>query len=229
MIGTEWVYFEGGEPFLVYPILLEGLRIAHEMGFKTGIATNSYWATSIEEAEKKLMPISKLGVSIFGISDDSFHRGKKSNSAKIASMVAQKYGLKVLTLNVKEISSKNVDKDHRLVLKGRAADKLINDLPTRPWEELTKCPNRDLRSLPKVHIDPFGNVHICQGISIGNIWKTPLSQLVIDYDFNKHPICSPLIEGGPAKLAIENKLNSKDKYVNECKLTKERKNEHVCR
>ncbi len=33
-IGTvEWIFFEGGEPFLYYPIMLEGLKLANEMGF----------------------------------------------------------------------------------------------------------------------------------------------------------------------------------------------------
>ena len=28
-IGTiEWIYFEGGEPFLFYPIMLEGIKMA---------------------------------------------------------------------------------------------------------------------------------------------------------------------------------------------------------
>ena len=26
--SVEWIYFEGGEPFLFYPSLLEGLRLA---------------------------------------------------------------------------------------------------------------------------------------------------------------------------------------------------------
>ncbi|MFH1230242.1 MAG: radical SAM protein, partial [Planctomycetota bacterium] len=44
-IGTiKRVYFEGGEPFLFYPIMREALKIAHEMGLETGIITNSYWA-----------------------------------------------------------------------------------------------------------------------------------------------------------------------------------------
>ena len=49
--GTvEWIYFEGGEPFLYYPILLEAVKLAGEMGFKVGIVTNAYWATSDEDA-----------------------------------------------------------------------------------------------------------------------------------------------------------------------------------
>ena len=46
-LGTvNTVYFEGGEPALYYATMLEGIRGARDMGFKTGVVTNSYWATS---------------------------------------------------------------------------------------------------------------------------------------------------------------------------------------
>ena len=61
-IGTvEWIYFEGGEPFLYYPIMVEAVKLAKKQDFKVGIVTNSYWATSIEDAEIWLKPFSELG------------------------------------------------------------------------------------------------------------------------------------------------------------------------
>ena len=37
-IGTvEWIYFEGGEPFLYYPLMVEGLRLSKAAGFTTGL------------------------------------------------------------------------------------------------------------------------------------------------------------------------------------------------
>ena len=51
-LGTiEWVYFEGGEPFLFYPTMIEGMRIARSKGLKVGLVTNAYYATSEEDAE----------------------------------------------------------------------------------------------------------------------------------------------------------------------------------
>ena len=60
--SVESIYFEGGEPFLFYPLMLEGLKIATEKGFKTGIVTNSYWATNVEDAELWLKPIADLNI-----------------------------------------------------------------------------------------------------------------------------------------------------------------------
>ena len=51
-IGTiEAVAFEGGEPFLFYPLLLESIKGATDKGFDTAIETNSYWATTEYDAE----------------------------------------------------------------------------------------------------------------------------------------------------------------------------------
>jgi pyruvate-formate lyase-activating enzyme len=45
-IGTvDHVYFEGGEPFLYYPVLVESLKMAKEKGFDVGLLSNAYWAT----------------------------------------------------------------------------------------------------------------------------------------------------------------------------------------
>ena len=119
----EWVYFEGGEPFMFYLLILEGTKLAQNRGFKTGVVTNAYWATSEEDAELWLRPLCKLGISDLSISDDAFH------------------------------------------------------------------------------IDLSGYVHLCQGLVMGNMLEIPLSKLVKNYDADSHPICGPLLKGGPALLA----------------------------
>ncbi|MHA2085602.1 MAG: radical SAM protein, partial [Candidatus Thorarchaeota archaeon] len=58
--NINWIFFEGGEPFLYYQTMLWGLREAKKRGFKIGIVTNSYWATSVEDAREWLLPISKI-------------------------------------------------------------------------------------------------------------------------------------------------------------------------
>ena len=51
---------------------------------------------------------------------------------------------------------------------------------------------------------------------MGNCWKTTLSGLVQGYDAQKHPICGPLVRGGPIRLIEEHGLNLKDEYADEC-------------
>ncbi|MFX1312011.1 MAG: radical SAM protein [Promethearchaeota archaeon] len=222
---VEWIYWEGGEPFLYYPIMLEGAKLAKKMGFKVGIVTNSYWATSIEDAEIWLKPFSKLGVDDFSISDDAFHyENEQKNLSKLARKASENLRIPVMTINIEEPTVKKEQEKGEPVIsggamfKGRAVEKLIKDLPKRPWEELTECPYEDFIGLGRIHIDPFGNAHICQGLSIGNFWEKPLSKLIKDYKPEEHPICGPLIRGGPAQLIKEYEIDHEEKYVDECHL-----------
>lgn len=78
------------------------------------------------------------------------------------------------------------------------------------------CPYEDLVSPDRVHVDAFGHVRVCQGISIGNVWETPLSAVLREYDAARHPICGPLVRGGPAALAVERGVAPDGSYVDEC-------------
>ena len=227
-IGTiEKVYFEGGEPFLYYPLLLEGIRIARDTGLKIGIVTNSYWATSVEDAGLWLRPLCELGVSDISLSDDSFHYGEeKDTPPKQALTAANQLGMSAGTICIeKPMVRTDVDLEQErgtsivgggVVFRGRAVEKLTEELPKRCAEELTRCPYEDLENPKRVHVDSYGNVHLCQGLSMGNMWETPLSLLVKSYDAHSHPICGPLIKGGPALLAKEYKVEHENEYIDEC-------------
>lgn len=225
-IGTvEWIYFEGGEPFLYYPVMVEGIKLAKEKGFKVGIVTNSYWATTIEDAELWLKPFSQLGVDDMSISDDTFHyENEAENLSKIAKKASDNLNLPTLTICIEEPTIEKEQEKGKPVIgggamfKGRAVETLIEGLPTRPWKDLNECPYEDLKGLGRIHIDPFGNAHICQGLSIGNFWETPLSELIKKYDAESHPICGPLIRGGPAHLVKEFDIEHENEYVDECHL-----------
>ena len=224
---VEWVYFEGGEPFLFYPLMYEGIRIAHDMGFKTGVVTNAYWATSEEDAQLWLKPLHDLGVSDISISDDEFHyEDKEASPAKHALNAARKLGMPCGSIGIdKPTVEEGIDKEQAkgkpvigggVMFRGRAVEKMIEGLPRRPWEEFTECPYEDLKNPERVHLDAYGNIHLCQGLSMGNMWDTPLSKIVKQYDANLHPICRPLVNGGPALLAKKYEVQHEDKYVDAC-------------
>jgi len=223
----EWIYFEGGEPFLFYPIMLEGIKIARDMGFQVGVVTNAYYATSEDDIEVWLKPLRELGIANLSISNDLFHyTDEKENPARRTLNVAEKLNMPAAEISIEEPTiktgiDKGQDKGEPVVggttmFRGRAVEKLIAGLPQRQWEEFTECPYEDLESPKRVHLDPYGNVHLCQGLSMGNMWETPLSKMVESYNANSHPICGPLIRGGPALLAKEYKVRHEDKYVDAC-------------
>lgn len=229
-LGTiEEIYFEGGEPFLSYPVMLEGIRLARGMGFKAGIVSNGYWATCVDDAKLWLGPLVDLGISDLSVSDDDLHYGDVQDSpAKIALAAAKALGLPAFSIckakpQVTDSPDLGAGKgtpeiSGGIKLRGRAVEKFARGLPARRRADLKTCPYEDLVDPQRVHIDAYGNVQICQGISMGNCWQTPLSTLVRTYDAQMHPICGPLIRGGPARLVEEHGLELNDEHVDQCHL-----------
>jgi MoaA/NifB/PqqE/SkfB family radical SAM enzyme len=232
-IGTiDTVYYEGGEPFLYYPLMVEGVRLARAAGMKTGLVTNAYWATASEDADLWLGPLCGHELYDLSLSDDAFHSGDEEESAaKRALGSAKKLGLAVRTICIEEPKVEErpagggegqeagqpiVGGD--VVFRGRAVDKLIGGLPRKPWSSFTECGREELENPGRVHVDAFGNVHVCQGLSMGNMWKRPLSEIVDSYDAMSHPICGPLLRGGPAELARAYGVEVEEGYVDECHL-----------
>jgi len=226
---VKWIYWEGGEPFLFYPLMLESMKLAKERGFKNGIVTNSYWATDTNDAKLWLKPISELAIADFSVSDDTFHyEDTAENLSKYAHLAAKTLSIPTGAINIEKPTFEMTMEKEQVkgtpvigggtMFRGRAVDTLIEGLPTRKWDMLKECPYEDLIGLGRVHIDCFGNTQICQGLSIGNFWNKSLSELVSEYNPEEHPICGPLIKGGPAQLVKEYNLEHEEEYVDECHL-----------
>jgi hypothetical protein len=214
-IGTiEWVYFEGGEPFLYYPLMIEGIRSARQKGFDVGVVSNAYWAETEADAEVWLRPFRGLGVADFSVSDDAFHHGDVEETPAARARAAAEN----IALPVGAICLEPPDQAEGVMLRGRAAETLREGLPTRPAREFTACNDEELREPERLHLDAFGNVHICQGVLMGNMWKTPLHVLEDTYDPTAHPICGPLLAGGPAKLAADHGMDMSVEYASACHL-----------
>jgi len=221
------VYFEGGEPFLFYPVLLHGLKLASQRGYSRGVVSNGYWANSKEDALLWLGPLAEIGLKSLSISDDALHHGTEQGiRMKWVKKAADALGLPsgAICLDppdpdrdgqpVNERGEPIVGGDIRF--RGRAVDKLVKGLARLDGSDFNQCPDEDFANPGRVHLDPFGNVHLCQGIIMGNIWKTPLEKLVREYDVNSHPICSCLQKGGPLKLAMEYGYSNQEGFVDPC-------------
>jgi hypothetical protein len=220
------VCFEGGEPFLYFPLVLEAIDQARARGLSAGVVTNAYWATSEEDAQLWLRPLFARGVTSVSISDDALHYGDAPgvHGARVAAAAAR-IGMasKVLCTQRPTVQVKTDEQGRPqqvvsggVMFRGRAAEKLTAGLPTRQWDSLTRCPHEDLRSPKRVHADCFGHLHLCQGLSMGNFWDRPLSKVVAEYDGDAHPVAGPLLRGGPAELARQYRLPHEQAYVDEC-------------
>ena len=226
--SVQDIYFEGGEPFLVYSLLKEGVRSARRMGFSVGIVTNGFWAKDEEEATQWLEPLAQLGISDLSISDDELHYGNLSHRpSKIALDAALKLGMPARALRCfrPEVNSDAVSAENGglpysggVSLRGRAVKSFASGLPKRDQAFFLECPHEDLEVPKRVHIDAFGNVQVCQGLSMGNCWETPLSNMFQDYEPWKHPVCGPLLQGGPNALAEVFGFSVREGWVDECHL-----------
>jgi len=220
-------YFEGGEPFLYYPILVYGVEEAVKSGFSAGLVTNAYWATALEDAILWLKPLSGK-VKDLSISTDLFHADERiSQQAKLASSAAEELALGTGLLTILEsdepegcsVVGQLPIGESTVMHRGRAAEKLVEGVPRTDWTTFIECPYEDLREPGRLHIDPLGYVHICQGITIGNVFSQRLVEICKDYDPDTHPVAGPILAGGPAELVRRYDLEHDDAYVDAC---------HIC-
>lgn len=223
-LGTvKSIYFEGGEPFLYYATLVQGVRDAVEMGFGVGLVTNAYWATSLDDAVESLRPMAGK-VNYMSISDDAYHGSSALAANALAAAARLDIAAGTITVAQPEFADapdsigQIPEGESGVMYRGRAAEKLAARVPHYPWEQFTECPHEDLRDPGRVHIDPFGHLHLCQGISIGNIFKDSLSAIWARYDPDTHPITGALLAGGPAELARRYALSPAESYADACHL-----------
>jgi hypothetical protein len=223
------IYFEGGEAFLYYPILLRAVARAKHLGFWVGIVSNGYWATSVADAEVWLRPLVEAGLDTLELSSDLFHgQSMETPEARHGLAAARQLGLATAT-------TISIDPPTRyrqpgesepgepltgggVMYRGRAAEMLVEGLPRQPWDSFTECPYEDLAEPGRVHLDPLGNLHLCQGVVMGNLFRRPLKQIVAEYDPATHPIVGPLLAGGPARLVRNYELGHQPGYVDACHL-----------
>jgi hypothetical protein len=108
--------------------------------------------------------------------------------------------------------------DAGVMYRGRAAEKLVSKATLHPWDEFDQCPYEDLVEPGRIHLDPLGYLHICQGISLGNLRDTTLKQICQSYDPQNHPMIEPLLSGGPAELVNRYGLPHQEQYADACHL-----------
>jgi len=226
-LGTiNSIYFEGGEPFLYYAIMLRGIQEAVDHGFKVGIVTNSYWATEVDDALVWLRTLEGL-VQDLSISSDLYHGSEELfRKAQNACQAAEKLEIPIGVISVAQPEVSDAvsaigqlpSGESSVMYRGRAAEKLVTLAEKRPWQEYTDCPHENFREPGRVHLDPLGYVHICQGISLGNVFQASLKEICELYDPDTHPITGPLLEGGPAELVRRFDLSLNNGYADACHL-----------
>ncbi len=229
-LGTiEWIFLEGGEPFLYHPILVRAAQEAVDAGFRVGLVTNNYWATSVEDATAWLQPLAGL-VDDLSLSTDLFHGDElMSASAKHAVEAAARLSIPTGTIACELPALADGDviqsagapvQSGPIRFRGRAVEKLAAESPLArvPWRDFPRCPDETLDAPSRVHVDHLGNLHLCQGLVMGNYFETPLPRIVAEYRPQADPVLGPLIAGGPTALVEAHDVAHEADYLDPCHL-----------
>jgi hypothetical protein len=225
--GVSMVYFEGGEPMLVYPVVLAAARHARQLGLDVGVVTNCFWAQSVEDASVWLEPFATLGIADLALSSYAYATEEFADEIHLRCAVVAAQRLE-LPLTVLEVGASAALADLGLagavpgaiMYKGRASQELAKgERLTRPPDSLTTCPYEDFADPERAHIGCDGNLQLCQGISAGNVFERSLADLVSAYEPSSLPVVRDILAGGPWQLAQASGLAPRRQlYADECDL-----------
>ena len=221
------VYFEGGEPFLYYPILLAGVQAAAARGLEVGVVTSGYWGTTVDDAVEWLQPMAGALRNV-SVSTDLLHYDQVISSESRNILAAcEQLKIPVSTI-ICELPEEAPDAPSQtrgepveggaILFRGRAVPSFARQSPGHPWDSFDECPFEDLADPGRVHLDPLGNLHVCQGLVMGNLFEVPLGRILLAYDPDADPVVSPLLRGGPAELVRAHDLPHAETYADACHL-----------
>jgi len=244
-----WQHFSGGEIFLNTDKLIKIIQNLRKYFDKDiGLVTNGFWAKSIEESSLMIDKLKGIGVTSLSVSSDYFHQtllDKENPRNLISALATEKMNSFILSgVLGKDISgSKNLKLENDKLFNDLPMSKIPSiaeveirsigkgsklNIPKKKFipqgkcTELSTCLGENESFNPKmIWIDPYGNVMICYGITIGNLYKNTLNEIIESYDPKNNILLSILSEKGPKGLyeyAISKGIDLPDEYYDECDL-----------
>ena len=228
--SVNMVYFEGGEPTLVYPVMLAAARHARERGLDFGVVTNCHFAESPEDAALWFAPLKELGIADLSLSSYAyFLAGEPERLLRNAVVAARDLELPLAVLEVgtdADLSDIGVPSEgcSAVMYKGRAAVELAPEQADaehggRPAAAFTECPFEDLDAPERGHVGCDGEFQLCQGISAGNVWSRGLADVFNSCEPAAMPVVGDLLRGGPYELARAHGVQpARERYADACHL-----------
>lgn len=246
-----WQHLSGGEIFLNETRLFDILsRIRKYFKKSVGISTNAYWADTDDKAEEISRKLKKLGVTGIAVSSDEYHQEFLSPEYPrrlINALVKEKLSIHsyvmgaVLQKDIEGYEQTN-QAYHRLAASARNGLKIplaptkvrsigkgsaINvpkkdNIPSGYCTDLSEClGTRSPFNPAMVWIDPYGNVMVCYGIIIGNVYRQSFNDIIAGYSENHNIITKIIAHNGPKglyELALEKGYKFDNGFYDECDL-----------
>ena len=244
-----WQHLSGGEIFLDEERLFQIIvNIRKYFKKDIGLSTNAFWAKDYSTTLQKVNKLGKLGVTGIAISADHYHQEHMlTTGPKILAKAVRQIGLNTHSylmgarlnadvLNAAEINEHteaitneiNLNLNlplafavERSIGKGsRINSPKKKEIPDGGCTELNTClGERSPFNPAMVWIDPYGNVMICYGIKIGNLYKKSLKEIVEEYTPKKYSMINVLASKGPKglhQIAKEEGFNVASSFYDKC-------------
>ena len=232
VLGAEWISFTGGEPFLEQGLLETLIAHANELGLKTEIVSNGFWAETPERAEGVLVPLWGLGLDVLNLSIDDFHQEYVPiQHVKNAYDAAKKLGLKIVILTTtsknNNITAEKIPEllqDEKILIIGgsrvRDPNALLVENPVTPAGRGESIKDHEYslmteiqcnEALRDIGIGPDGAVYPCCGplaikISLGNIKDSSLKDIL--NNAKKDEFLASIRKGTPISGAFTTKCHA---------------------
>lgn len=210
--------YEGGETFVYYPILIAAVRHAAARRLRTAVVTNGYWANSTEQARIWLGRLVDAGLERIIFAPD----GRKGTAVDLTThpgaIVAQQLGLAISVITNAGGPPLPGPAGWPAHFCRQRLQQPEPGAPRYPWPTFSACPYTELGNPSHLHVDPSGNLHLCQGLVIGNVFEHSLASLVAGYAPERHALVGPLLAGGPAGLISDYGLDPDARFTDACQL-----------
>lgn len=246
-----WHHLSGGEIFLQTEKLIQIVKnIRKHFKKDIGISTNGFWATNEKKTREIVCTLAENGVSGIAISADYYHQKHMNlEGPEILARVVNSSGLKTHSYIMGARLNNDVEGADKInqtsnqiaeqvkqemeiplaLATERSIGKgcLINQpkkkgIPQGMCTELNTClGERSPFNPAMVWIDPYGNVMICYGIIIGNVYQQKLKDIIGNYNPNNYPLLLKLASEGPKgiyKVACDKGMNKHKEFYDECDL-----------
>jgi hypothetical protein len=216
------IHIGGGEPFGNYPLLVDIVRAAREVGLDGlgYVETNGYWATDDELARRRLTELRDAGLRQLSLSADVFHQsyvdpacltrlwtvardvfGPRGVRARRWRFLKAPLDLRAATDDERRAAYAQALAEHAERMTGRAARELAPLVPGRPAARFAgELCSEALRDSGHVHVDPNGYVFpgTCAGLLLGRASAThPLDAILAA---PRGQLWRLLVAGGPVQL-----------------------------
>ncbi len=209
-------------------MLVEAVAHATRLDLATAVVSNGYWITSERDLGIYLRPLVAAGLKRLQLSVDDVHHQRRLHHMSdqlLERCRRYRVTLQLLGVDIPEPNEEPLEaregryvSSGEIMFRGRAVETLARDQALWDWESFDECPHELLADPMRVHVDPHGYVHICQGTIIGNVDGEPLDAIMDGYEPDSHPVVGPLLRGGPAALVREHGLEHEEGYADACHL-----------